>query len=80
MRTLESMAPDKQKKLLPKPFIFTLRWRTVWIYNIKSELEDLSLKYNNPDVYNEITEKLELPKKAVKDILRNLKKKFLKIK
>jgi GTP pyrophosphokinase len=35
-----------------------------WIYNIKSELEDLSLKYNNPEVYNEITEKLELAKES----------------
>jgi GTP pyrophosphokinase len=29
MRTLESMAPDKQKKLLQKPFTFTLHWLTV---------------------------------------------------
>ncbi len=30
MRTLESMAPDKQKKSLQKRFIFMLRWLTVW--------------------------------------------------
>jgi Guanosine polyphosphate pyrophosphohydrolases/synthetases len=32
------------------------------LYNIKSELEDLSLKFNNPDVYWDISKKLELAK------------------
>lgn len=63
MRTLESMAPDKQKKIASETvYIYAPMAHRLGLYNIKSELEDLSLKYNNPEVFNEITEKLELAK------------------
>ncbi|MCS3531985.1 bifunctional (p)ppGpp synthetase/guanosine-3',5'-bis(diphosphate) 3'-pyrophosphohydrolase [Chryseobacterium sp. JUb7] len=63
MRTLQSMAPDKQKKIASETvYIYAPMAHRLGLYNIKSELEDLSLKYNNPEVYNEITEKLELAK------------------
>ncbi|MFC5873424.1 GTP pyrophosphokinase [Chryseobacterium arachidis] len=63
MRTLESMAPDKQKKIASETvYIYAPMAHRLGLYNIKSELEDLSLKYNNPEVYSEITEKLELAK------------------
>ncbi len=63
MRTLESMAPDKQKKIASETvYIYAPMAHRLGLYNIKSELEDLSLKYNNPDIYNEISEKLELAK------------------
>ena len=63
MRTLESMAPDKQKKIASETvYIYAPMAHRLGLYNIKSELEDLSLKYNNPEIYNEITEKLELAK------------------
>ncbi len=61
MRTLESMAPDKQKKIASETvYIYAPLAHRLGFYNIKSELEDLSLKYNNPDVYNEILGKLEI--------------------
>ncbi|UZT97854.1 RelA/SpoT family protein [Chryseobacterium fluminis] len=63
MRTLQSMTPDKQKKIASETvYIYAPMAHRLGLYNIKSELEDLSLKYNNPEVYNEITEKLELAK------------------
>ncbi|MEY8759158.1 RelA/SpoT family protein [Chryseobacterium tongliaoense] len=63
MRTLESMAPDKQKKIASETvYIYAPMAHRLGLYNIKSELEDLSLKYNNPEIYSEITEKLELAK------------------
>lgn len=63
MRTLESMAPDKQKKIASETvYIYAPMAHRLGLYNIKSELEDLSLKYNNPEVYSEITEKLESAK------------------
>ncbi len=61
MRTLESMAPDKQKKIASETvYIYAPLAHRLGLYNLKSELEDLSLKYNNPDIFNEITEKLEI--------------------
>ncbi len=63
MRTLESMAPDKQKKIASETvYIYAPMAHRLGLYNIKSELEDLSLKYNNSEVFNEITQKLELAK------------------
>ena len=63
MRTLESMTPDKQKKIASETvYIYAPLAHRFGLYNIKSELEDLSLKYNNPEVYNEISKKLELEK------------------
>ena len=60
MRTLESMRPDKQMKIASETvYIYAPLAHRLGLYNIKSELEDLSMKYNNPDVYTEITEKLK---------------------
>lgn len=63
MRTLESMRDDKQKKIASETiYIYAPLAHRLGLYNIKSELEDLSLKYNNPDVYYDIANKLALAK------------------
>ena len=65
MRTLESMHPVKQKKIAAETaYIYAPLAHRFGLYSIKSELEDLSLKYNNPDVYNEILGKLETAKEG----------------
>ncbi|UFH32191.1 RelA/SpoT family protein [Chryseobacterium sp. C-71] len=75
MRTLESMAPDKQKKIASETvYIYAPLAHRLGLYNIKSELEDLSLKYNSPDVYNEITQKLELAKENRERYIEEFKK------
>ncbi|ALR29988.1 MULTISPECIES: bifunctional (p)ppGpp synthetase/guanosine-3',5'-bis(diphosphate) 3'-pyrophosphohydrolase [Chryseobacterium] len=75
MRTLESMAPDKQKKIASETvYIYAPMAHRLGLYNIKSELEDLSLKYNNPEVFSEITEKLELAKESRERYIEEFKK------
>lgn len=59
MRTLQSMPKDKRLKVKSETeYIYAPLAHRLGLYNIKSELEDLSLKYSNPKTYNEITQKL----------------------
>lgn len=75
MRTLASMAPDKQKKIASETvYIYAPLAHRLGFYNIKSELEDLSLKYNNPDVYNEILGKLEIANEHREKYVEEFKK------
>lgn len=75
MRTLESMRDDKQKKIASETvYIYAPLAHRLGLYNIKSELEDLSLKYNNPDVYYDIANKLELAKENREKYVEEFKK------
>lgn len=60
MRTLEHMKRDKQLKIASETlFLYAPLAHRLGLYNIKTELEDLALKYTNPDAYNDIVDKLE---------------------
>lgn len=60
MRTLDSMAPNKQLKIAAETlYIFAPLALRLGLYAIKSELEDLSLKYKHPDAYNQILFRLQ---------------------
>ncbi|QCX52250.1 bifunctional (p)ppGpp synthetase/guanosine-3',5'-bis(diphosphate) 3'-pyrophosphohydrolase [Elizabethkingia sp. JS20170427COW] len=74
MRTLDSMRPDKQKKIASETvYIYAPLAHRLGLYNIKSELEDLSLKYNNPEVYQDISDKLNLAKESREKYIEEFK-------
>ena len=57
MRTLNFMEPAKQKKIAQETIdIFAPLANRLGIYKIKAELEDLSLKYLEPEKYFEIAQ------------------------
>ncbi len=63
MRTLGSMPHEKQIKITSETlFLFAPLAYRLGLYVIKSELEDLSLKYRFPEQYAEIEQKLEATK------------------
>jgi GTP pyrophosphokinase len=58
MQTMDAMRPDKQIKIASETlYIYAPLAHRIGLYNIKSELEDLGLKYTEPEVYNEILNK-----------------------
>ena len=59
MQTMYSMKPDKQIKIASETlYIYAPLAHRIGLYNIKSELEDLGLKYTEPEVYNDISSRL----------------------
>lgn len=60
MRTLESMSREKQLRIKSETeYIYAPLAHRLGLYNVKSELEDLCLKYSDPLAYEEITRKLK---------------------
>jgi GTP pyrophosphokinase len=59
MRTLDSMKSEKQLKVSSETvYVYAPLAHRMGLYNIKTELEDLSMKYLEPDTYREIARKL----------------------
>ncbi|WP_369996338.1 bifunctional (p)ppGpp synthetase/guanosine-3',5'-bis(diphosphate) 3'-pyrophosphohydrolase [Winogradskyella sp.] len=60
MQTMDSMRPDKQVKIASETlYIYAPLAHRIGLYNIKTELEDLGLKYTEPEVYSDIAEKMQ---------------------
>lgn len=60
MRTLGSMLPNKQYKIAGETlYIYAPLANRLGLNKIKTELENLSFKYEHPDTYHEIVEKLQ---------------------
>jgi|TARA_R100000479_G_scaffold51000_3_gene24151 GTP pyrophosphokinase len=59
MQTMESMPAHKQVKIASETlYIYAPMAHRIGLYNIKTELEDLGLKYTEPEVYNDIHSKI----------------------
>lgn len=59
MRTMDDMPAHKQLKIASETlYLYAPLAGRLGLYNIKTELEDLSLKYTEPEVYAEIERKL----------------------
>ena len=87
MQTLSSMPLEKQiKKASETLYIYAPLAHRIGLYNIKTELEDLGLKYTDPETYNDILKKLienkkdqdEYIKKFNKAVSKSLNKEKLK--
>ena len=79
MQTIHSMREDKQLKIASETlYIYAPLAHKIGLYNIKTELEDLALKYTEPEIYNGILNKLKESKEEqdlyIKDINKILKK------
>ena len=60
MRTLGSMAPNKQYKIAGETlYIYAPLAHRLGLFAIKTELEDLSFKYEHPEAYQRISEQIK---------------------
>jgi GTP pyrophosphokinase len=78
MQTMESMENYKQVKIASETlYIYAPLAHRLGLYNIKTKLEDLGLKYTEPTVYNDIVSKIKETKEQqdayIKDISDILK-------
>lgn len=73
MRTLQYMKPEKQKdKARETMDIYAPIAQRLGISKIKVELDDLSLKYLQPDVYYDLVEKVSLRKTEREEFVRGI--------
>ena len=71
MRTLSSMRPDKQLKIASETrFLYAPLAHRFGLYSVKSELEDLSMKYCESEVYEDIRSKLKETQEARSRFIR----------
>src|SRR6478672_10331520 len=81
MRTLDSMKPEKQLKIASETvYVYAPLAHRMGLYNIKTEMEDLAMKYMEPDTYKYIAQKLQETKRErtryINDFIRPLKAKL----
>jgi GTP pyrophosphokinase len=75
MQTLDSMREDKQVKIASETlFIYAPLAHRLGLYNIKTQLEDLGLKYTENEVYNDIEEKISESKEEQKKYIESFTK------
>ena len=74
MRTLDALTTEEQKqKANETTSVLIPIAHRLGINSIKSELEDLCLRYTKPDVYNDILEKLDASREQLNEYLLEMK-------
>ncbi|MFT3949331.1 MAG: bifunctional (p)ppGpp synthetase/guanosine-3',5'-bis(diphosphate) 3'-pyrophosphohydrolase [Agriterribacter sp.] len=78
MRTLDSMKREKQLKISSETvYVYAPLAHRMGLYTIKTEMEDLSMKYLEPDTYREIARKLAETRRErtryINDFIRPIK-------
>ncbi|MDR0370565.1 MAG: RelA/SpoT family protein [Prevotellaceae bacterium] len=84
MRTPDNHCKEKQLEMAKEgTFLYAPLAHRMGLYSIKGELEDLSLKYTNREMYNEIASKLNESKQSrdryIADFIEPLKEKMTEI-
>lgn len=71
MRTLGSMLPNKQYKIAGETlYIYAPLAHRLGLFAIKTELEDLSFKYEHPDAYESISQKIKESEASRNDLFQ----------
>jgi len=83
MRTLDSLKREKQLKIASETlYLYAPLAHRMGLYAIKTEMEDLSLKFTEPDLYKDIARKLNETKrertKFIYDFIKPLKEELEK--
>src|ERR1700712_587058 len=83
MRTLDSMKREKQLKIASETvYVYAPLAHRMGLYNIKTEMEDLAMKYLEPEEYREIARKLSETKRErsryINEFIKPLKDKLEK--
>src|SRR3954471_7722163 len=81
MRTLDSMKREKQLKIASETvYVYAPLAHRMGLYTIKTEMEDLAMKYMEPEVYRDIAQKLAETKrersKYINEFIRPIKEKL----
>lgn len=81
MRTMDSMKKEKQLKISSETvWVYAPLAHRMGLYKIKSEMEDLAMKYLEPEVYRDIAKKLSETKtsrnKYINEFIKPLKEKL----
>jgi GTP pyrophosphokinase len=82
MRTLDSMSREKQLKISSETtYIYSPLAHRLGLYEIKSELEDLAMKYTQPEMYAEIMQGLKETKRErtryINEFIRPIKEELI---
>src|ERR1051325_7248687 len=81
MRTLDSMKREKQLKISSETvYVYAPLAHRMGLYNIKTEMEDLAMKYMEPDSYRYIAQKLDNTKRErtryINEFIKPIKEKL----